>query len=245
MEVDAMTGAVTPELERRAGMHAALGEPVRLAIVESLAVADAAPGELSAAFGVPTNLLAHHLRVLEEAGLIHRARSEGDRRRSYVRLADDPAVTALIHPPPVRDPITRVVFVCTHNSARSQFAAAAWARVSPLPATSAGTHPARRVHPRAVRVGRRHGFQLQQARTAQLTDVARSDDLLVAVCDNAHEELSDLLPGTWRRLHWAVPDPAPLDTDEAFETAYQQISGRIQRLAQALPSTSPGQRGPR
>ena len=240
-----MTGAVTPELEGRARMHAALGEPARLAIVEGLAVADGAPGQLSAAFGLPTNLLAHHLRVLEEAGLIHRVRSEGDRRRSYVRLADDPAVTALIQPPPIRDPIPRVVFVCTHNSARSQLAAAAWARLSPLPVTSAGTHPARRVHSRAVRVGRHHGLQLAQARTAHLTDVIHADDLLVAVCDNAHEELPGLLPGPRRRLHWAVPDPAPTDTDEAFETAYQQISGRIQRLAEALPSTSRQQRGPR
>jgi protein-tyrosine-phosphatase len=222
-------------------MHAALGEPVRLAIVDRLALADAAPGELSAAFQLPTNLLAHHLRVLEQAGLIRRVRSEGDRRRSYVQLAqDDPAVTALARPLRLPGQAHRVLFVCTHNSARSQFAAAAWAQVSSLPATSAGTDPADRVHPRAIRTGRRHGLHLEQARTAHLADVVLPEDLVIAVCDRAHEELPALLPGPRSaRLHWAVPDPAPADTEEAFEAAYEQISHRVDRLARALPHDHP------
>ena len=229
-----MTRGVTPDLDRRARMHAALGDPVRLAIVESLALADAAPGELSAVYRLPTNLMAHHLGVLEEAGLIHRVRSEGDRRRSYVQLLlDDPAVAALIHPQPAWGPAPRVVFVCTHNSARSQLAAAAWTRISPLPAASAGTHPADRVHPRAVRIGRQHGLHLEHAHTAQLVDVVLPDDLVVTVCDRAHEELPNALPALRPWLHWAVSDPAPIDTDEAFEAAYQQIKPRIERLAHA------------
>ena len=52
------------QLTRRARMHAALGEPARLAIVDRLLPGDASPGELGAALGLPTNLLAHHLRVL-------------------------------------------------------------------------------------------------------------------------------------------------------------------------------------
>jgi ArsR family transcriptional regulator, arsenate/arsenite/antimonite-responsive transcriptional repressor / arsenate reductase (thioredoxin) len=234
-------GSELADLERRARMHAALGEPVRLAIVDRLMLGDAAPGELSAAFDLPTNLLAHHLRVLEEARLIRRVSSEGDRRRSYVQLAhDDPAVTALAHPGRLSEGVERVVFVCTHNSARSQLAAAAWTQLSSLPAASAGTHPARRVHPRAIRTGRGHGLHLEKAGTAHLTDVLLPEDLVVAVCDKAHEELSAVLPEPRpARLHWAVADPAPIDTDQAFETAYQQISHRIDRLAQALPDDHP------
>ena len=71
-----------------------------------------------------------------------------------------------------------------------QLAAAAWRRVSRIPASSAGTRPARRVHPRAVAIGRRHGLDLKHASTRQLADVhLSSPDLLVAVCDNAHEQL--------------------------------------------------------
>ena len=46
------------------------------------------------------------------------------------------------------------------------------------------------------------------------------------VCDNAHEELDPDLP----RLHWSVPDPVRVDTDAAFEDAYTDIDGRIERL---------------
>ena len=71
-------------------VHAALGEPVRLAIVEDLAVSDRSPKELAARFSVPGNLLAHHLDVLEDVGLIERFVSAGDRRRRYVRLVRAP-----------------------------------------------------------------------------------------------------------------------------------------------------------
>ncbi len=120
----------------------------------------------------------------------------------------------------------RVVFVCTHNSARSQLAAALWANRSPIPATSAGTEPAKRVHPRAVRIARRHGLSIQPASTVHIDDVLRGDDLVIAVCDNAHEHL----PADPHRLHWAVPDPAATDSDDAFEAAYTDLEGRIDRL---------------
>jgi protein-tyrosine-phosphatase/DNA-binding transcriptional ArsR family regulator len=228
------------DVERRARMHAALGEAVRLAIADRLALGDASPGELGRRFGLPTNLLAHHLRVLEEAGLVRRVRSEGDRRRTYVQLVlDDAAVTALIQPhAPGADlhhgagrAPARVVFVCTHNSARSQLAAAAWSRISRVPVASAGTDPAAHVHPRAVSVGRRHGLRLGRARTTHVTDVVQPDDLVVAVCDSAHEQLP---PDVGPRLHWAIPDPARADTDEAFEATYQQITERVDRLAGSL-----------
>lgn len=221
------------ELGRRARMHAALGEPLRLEIVLRLAHTDVSPGVLSAALGLPTNLLAHHLRILENAGLIRRVRSEGDRRRTYVQLVlDDPVVSALV-PPPAGDagPTSRVVFVCTHNSARSQLAAAAWATVSDVPCASAGTRPARRPHPRAVAAGRRHGVRLGRARTAHIDGVLRSGDLVVAVCDNAFEWFPARVAAP---LHWAVADPVPTDTDDAFETAYGHISTRVARLARAL-----------
>jgi protein-tyrosine-phosphatase/DNA-binding transcriptional ArsR family regulator len=229
-------------LEQRARMHAALGEPVRLAIVDHLALGDISPGELGKKLELATNLLAHHLKVLQEAGLVRRVRSQGDGRRSYVQLVlGNPMVTALTVPTDLSGAAERVVFVCTRNSARSQLAAAAWARASAIPGTSAGTHPAARVHPRAVRVGRRHGLNLDDGATADVVDVARPGDLLVAVCDNAHEEL----PPGQAQLHWAVPDPVRVDTDQAFETAYEQITQRVERLAHAFPndvgSTGPTQ----
>ena len=90
---------ITADQQRRARLHAALGDPVRLAIVDRLAVADASPGNLGASLSLASNLLAHHLGVLDDAGVIRRVRSEGDRRRSYVTLRlDDSAVTDLVRP---------------------------------------------------------------------------------------------------------------------------------------------------
>lgn len=212
---------------RRARLHAALGEPARLAIVDQLLLGDAAPGELSRALGVASNLLAHHLKLLEQAGVVARSRSEGDHRRTYLRLRPE----ALAHlAPEGAAHAPRVVFVCTHNSARSQLAAALWASRSPVPVTSAGTDPAEQVHPLAVATARGHGLSLTRAGTAHIDEVLRPDDLVVAVCDNAHEQLDHQVD----RLHWSIPDPTRSGTDEAFDRAFTDIADRVDRLAPAI-----------
>jgi ArsR family transcriptional regulator, arsenate/arsenite/antimonite-responsive transcriptional repressor / arsenate reductase (thioredoxin) len=214
-------------VEARARVHAALGDPARLAIVDALRLGDASPGEIAEQLGMATNLVAHHVKVLDATGLVDRTRSEGDRRRTYLRLR--PETLALLAPPHLA--VERVVFVCTHNSARSQLAAALWRERTGRPSASAGTHPAARVHPRAVKVAHRHGLNLDPAGTAHVADIARPDDLLIAVCDNAHE---DLTGPNRARLHWSVPDPVRVDTDAAFEAAYTDLAGRVDRLAPAI-----------
>lgn len=255
--VPASEELVDPGLLRRARMHAALGEPVRLAMVRRLLLTDASPGELGAAYGLATNALAHHLRVLQDAAVVRRVRSEGDARRAYLQLRlDDPELAGIVaasarpelgaaarpvpgRRSPGRTRPDRVLFVCTANSARSQLAAAAWRSVSRLPAACAGTHPAARIHPRALAVGRRHALPLDRARTAHLADVIHPGDLLVCVCDRAHEELSDPPAGASAgRVHWAVPDPVRVDTDAAFEDACTEILARVRRLAAALTSAA-------
>lgn len=212
----------------RARVHAALGDPARLAIVDTLVVGDAAPGELGMVLEMPTNLIAHHLKVLEDAGLVVRSRSEGDRRRTYVRLVTE-VLASVVTPSLTAAP--RVVFVCTQNSARSQLAASIWSRRSHIPALSAGTQPAAKPHPRAVRVARKHGLDPAAWHTSHVGEVLAGDDLIIAVCDIAYEHLPT---GTRPRLHWSVPDPAVVDTDAAFEAAYREITDRIDRLAPVL-----------
>ena len=93
---------------------------------------------------MPSNLLAHHLHVLEQAGVLTRRRSDGDRRRTYLQLV--PGVLESLSRPTARI-AGRVLFVCTANSARSHLAAALWRRASTVPAASAGTEARRAGRP--------------------------------------------------------------------------------------------------
>ena len=143
----------TAGLVRRAAVHAALADPARLQITDTLLAGDASPSELAAMLAMPSNLLAHHLHVLEQAGIITRRRSEGDRRRTYLQLI--PGTLGSPAAPPA-SAASRVLFVCTANSARSHLAAALWRRASTVPAASAGTHPAARIDPGTIAAAGRH-----------------------------------------------------------------------------------------
>ena len=213
------------DIERRASIHAALGEPVRLAIVEDLSVTDRSPKDLGQLFDLPTNLLAHHLDVLESAGWIARFTSAGDRRRRYVRLLREP-LTTLTNVPDL--PRRSMMFLCTHNSARSQLAAAMWTARTGSPAESAGTHPAAKVHRGAIAAARRAGLDLSGA-SPHLFDHIDDDAQIVTVCDRAHEEL-DPAPNWW---HWSIPDPVESGTAESFDAVVADLDLRIRSIQPA------------
>lgn len=208
----------------RAAAHAALGDPVRLAIVDELTMTDRAPSELRTTLDIESNLLAHHLDVLDAAGLISRHRSSGDGRRRYVRLERGALDSLTIGP---RRAIGEALFVCTHNSARSQLAAALWRDVVGEPATSAGTSPAERIHPGAVAAAARAGLDLSGAVPRLLADVDGLPAIVITVCDRAHEELAP--PDDW--LHWSIPDPVPVATAAAFDAARDEIASRVHDIA--------------
>jgi protein-tyrosine-phosphatase len=214
------------ERVERAKRHAALGEPSRLAIIDALSASDRSPQELQQRFAIPSNLLAHHLDVLEAAGLIERRRSSGDGRRRYVHLR--PGSIDGLRPRPAATP-QPALFVCTANSARSQLAAALWRSITRARAVSAGTHPAAAVHPGAVAAARRVGIDLTAATPTDLADVIRRPALTITVCDRAHEEL-DPAP-EW--LHWSIPDPVPTGTRAAFDATVAELRRRIDELVGA------------
>ena len=217
---------MAPSLEARAARHAALGDPIRLAIVDELAASDRSPVELRRLTGSESNLLAHHLDVLEDVGLVTRKRSSGDQRRRYVQLQRNALDELVAGAHFRRQP---AVFVCTLNSARSQLAAALWVTLTQQPAESAGTHPATRVHPGAVQAGRRAGLDLSNAVPSRLADVTTDSRLVVTVCDRAHEEL-DPLPA-W--LHWSIDDPVANPSKAAFDRSLAELRERITSLIDA------------
>jgi protein-tyrosine-phosphatase/DNA-binding HxlR family transcriptional regulator len=217
-------------LVRRAAVHAALADPSRLRITDTLLAGDAAPSELAAMLAMPSNLLAHHLHVLEQAGIITRRRSEGDRRRTYLQLI--PGALDSLSTPAARAAL-RVLFVCTANSARSQLAAALWRSASTVPAISAGTHPAAAIDPGAIAAAERHGLPLPRVRPRHISDIRRPGDLVITVCDLAYEELGETLA-----VHWSIPDPVPAGDPGSFDSALAQLADRVERMAPRLAAVS-------
>ena len=221
------------ENTERARLHAALGDANRLAIVDMLYLSERSPADIARRLGIESNLLSHHLDVLAGVGLVRRLRSSGDRRRRYVRLDLERLDEAFSPSRPI--PAASVLFVCTHNSARSQMAAALWQAESPVRAESAGTAPADSVHPMAVQTAARHGLDLTDARPRSLGEVTSTPDLVVTVCDEAHEQIGDR---PTRRLHWSVPDPARAGIPEAFEEAFGALRRRVSALAANVDEAS-------
>lgn len=242
---DEETGAAAGAVAERARVHAALADPARLTIVDELAVSDRSPSELRRMLGVESNLLAHHLRVLEDAGLVARSVSHGDRRRRYVQLRPAQLAT-LVAPRTLR--AAGVVFVCTANSARSQLAAALWNEAASVPASSAGTEPAERVHPEAARAARRRGLDLSGAGPRRFDPQRCRDRLVVTVCDIAHEELTGWQEGTdLPVLHWSIADPAVSGDRDSFDAAVEALAARVGVLSPAVvpPVTEPRRTVPR
>jgi arsenate reductase len=143
----------------------------------------------------------------------------------------------------------RVLFLCTHNSSRSQMAEALLrARGgSRFAVFSAGTHP-RAVHPLAIRVMAEVGIDISEAagyRAKSLNEFMDQPpmDLVVTVCDEAAEECP-FFPGARRQEHWSFPDPsAASGTEEerlaVFRTVRDAIAFRLDRFLAASGYDSP------
>jgi protein-tyrosine-phosphatase/N-acetylglutamate synthase-like GNAT family acetyltransferase len=142
------------------------------------------------------------------------------------------------------DPI-RVLFLCTHNSARSQLAEALLAHEGSgrFLARSAGTERTR-VNPYAVRVLAERGIDWSGARSKVLTEfLGEPWDYVITVCDRARQACP-IFPGATTTLHWGLADPSEVEgTDEerlaAFRRTADEVSYRLASfVATARPSSA-------
>lgn len=126
------------------------------------------------------------------------------------------------------DKKSRVLFLCTGNSARSQMAEAVInARQGERwEALSAGTHPADQVHPKALQALREIG--IDHAGTPKHVDQFKDQefDLVITVCDAAAEECP-LWLGSGKRLHHGFPDPVETDQLDDFCSVRDRIADEI------------------
>ncbi len=130
----------------------------------------------------------------------------------------------------------RVIFLCTHNSARSQMAEAmlrAWGE-GKFDAFSAGTIRTA-LRPEAVEVMREIGIDIGAQQSKAIDQLAGQHfDRLVTVCDEAREACPTL-PGVTEQQHWQIDDPSAVGGDEeqrigAFRRARDELAERVRDL---------------
>lgn len=212
---------VVSSSQESAVRFAALGDVVRLELVKFIQTSDRTVNELREYLEIESSLLAHHLQVLEDAGLIERRKSAADGRKRFVSLRYE-NLPQLDHGMVGRD----IIFVCTENIARSQLARGIWRQTTGLRARSAGTRPGKAIHPLTIRAAKRHGLSLDDAAPRMVPASLSESTVVVTVCDAAFEEL-----GRDRvQAHWSIPDPVSIGTDRAFDRVIQELRDRISNL---------------
>jgi protein-tyrosine-phosphatase len=138
-----------------------------------------------------------------------------------------------------------VLFLCTHNSARSILAESAMnnAGQSHLRGHSAGSQPSGKVHPYALDLLRALKHTTDGLRSKSWEEFARPDapplDFVFTVCDDAANEVCPVWPGQPISAHWGVADPSRAPGSEterrlAFADTYRMLSQRISIFA-SLP----------
>ena len=218
------------------------GHPVRWRLLTELAHTDRQVRELSGLLGQPQSLVSYHLRQLRAGGLVSARRSSADGRDSYyridlVRCRELLAETGLaLHPGLGSGPgsgalrvRTRVLFLCTGNSARSQLAEALLGQMAggAVEAASAGSQP-KPLHPEAVRVMREHGIDISGRRSKHQAEFAgQRFGYVITLCDRVREVCPEF-PGHPQLIHWSIADPAAeADPRAAFRRVAAELRTRI------------------
>jgi arsenate reductase len=147
-------------------------------------------------------------------------------------------------PMPMSEPV-RVLFLCTHNSARSQMAEAFLNELGAgrFQAFSAGTE-ARGLHPLSIQAMAEAGIDISLQESKTLDAFAGEEfDVLITVCDEANEACP-YFAGARERRHWSFPDPSAVAGDDAarfaaFVNVRDAIRDRIEKELLALPMSRP------
>jgi arsenate reductase (thioredoxin) len=135
----------------------------------------------------------------------------------------------------------RVLFVCTHNSARSQMAEGllrAWGG-DHYAAESAGTERTS-LRPEAITVMDEIGIDIRGQTSKTIARfVGQPFEWLITVCDQA-AEACPTLPGIQQQAHWSVPDPSAIGGDDAerlaaFRNARDDLAHRVRAFLGAPP----------
>lgn len=131
-----------------------------------------------------------------------------------------------------------VLFLCTHNSARSVIAECVMNRLGAgrFKAYSAGSQPSGKVHPNALALLQRLNYDTSGLRSKSWEEFARPGapvlDFVFTVCDDAANEVCPFWPGQPMSAHWGLPDPSRVEGTEsqqglAFADTHRMLYQRI------------------
>ncbi len=126
---------------------------------------------------------------------------------------------------------TRVLILCTGNSARSQMAEGLLRNEgsAKFEVFSAGVEPSR-VRVQAIEAMREIGMDISAQRSKSVDEfIGQQFDYVITVCDNANERCP-VFPGDTKRIHWSFDDPAAIEGDEATQLkVFRRVRDEIQR----------------
>jgi protein-tyrosine-phosphatase/DNA-binding transcriptional ArsR family regulator len=247
----------------------ALADRTRLSLLRLLALSDLRAGELAQELGQPQNAVSYHLRRLRSVGLLRDRRSSSDSRDVYYSLDLERlhtlymAAGGSLHPALAPDddgrpegeaapegsaiaqPL-RILFLCTHNSARSQMAEAIARKLGgdSVDAHSAGSVVSE-LHPLTVRLLEEWDVDMSGHYSKTLDRYLGEEfDYIITTCDSANESCP-VFPGDPKRIHWSFPDPKRIEDPQeqlrSFETIRRELCTRIGYLLD-LPHPRTGER---
>jgi len=137
----------------------------------------------------------------------------------------------------------KVLFICVHNSARSQMAEAFLNLICPdhFEAHSAGLEPGT-LNPLAVEAMREVGVDISGKKTQAAFDVFKNGQFfpyVITVCDESSAQRCPIFPGITHRLHWSFPDPSaltgtPEEQLEGTRKIRDQIRARIETWCEEM-----------
>jgi protein-tyrosine-phosphatase len=222
-----------------------LADDIRWRIVLALARSDRRGRELGQLLRRPQNLVSYHLRQLLKHKLIGERHSAADGREVYFSLrlealqrlyleTGQALHPALGNPVPAEEmaasggiPV-RVLFLCTHNSARSQMAEAIARHLSKgqIDVHSAGNEPSE-IHPLARQAMGERGIPMEGQRAKHLSEFEGEQfDYIVTVCDLARESCP-VFPGDPEQIHWSFADPSAVTGLDARERAFNRTATEL------------------
>ena len=249
----------TPSFEQAPELFQLLAHDIRWNLVTLLARSDYRGQELIHLLKLPQNLVSYHLKMLSEQGVVTERRSNADERAIYYSLNVDTlrmlysTSGASLHPAlrmsalPGEEEIlshqtrrTHVLFLCTHNSARSQMAEGILRQLGrgSIEVASAGSNPTQ-PHPLAIKALETLGIDISQQRSKHLDEMKeKTFDYVVTVCDHVRE-VCPPFPGDPERMHWSFADPAQVEGSDdvryqAFERTAVQLITRVRSLLALL-----------